>query len=155
LNVELEDISRAAIDRLWIIGDDEYTDSKLHYIYPSDMDTVPLSLIAYSDDGCADTLNRLLQIDRTAIFAPNTFTPSLETNSRWYIVSRDIEEMEVWIYNRQGNLVHYYSGADGYWDGTRNGKPCEQGVYVFRAEYHSRVYPDRLQSMIGTILLIR
>lgn len=155
LDIELEDISRASIDRLWMIGSEEFLDNKFTYTYPADEDTVPLVLIAYSDDGCADTLSKLLQIDRTTIFVPNTFTPGLETNSEWFVVSRDIEDMEVWIYNRQGNLVHHYTGADGSWDGTSNGVPCRQDVYVFRCEYRSRVYKDRQQTITGTILLLR
>lgn len=155
LAIEMEDISRASCDRLWLIGDEEYRTTKVSYTYPAEEDTVPLLLIAYSEDGCADTLHRLLQIDRTTIFAPNAFTPNLETNNQWFIVSRDIEYMEVWIYNRQGNLVHHYTGADGYWDGTHDGKPCRQDVYVYRCEYRSRVYKDRQQSLTGTIMLIR
>ena len=154
-DIELEDISRAAIDRLWIIGDKEYTEAKFVYTYPEEFDTVELRLIAYSDDECTDTLNRLLQIDRTIILAPNAFTPSQETNDRWFIATRDISSLEVWIYNRQGFLMHHYTGTDGYWDGTHNGTPCRQDAYVFRAEYRSRVYPDRLQTATGTIMLIR
>ena len=156
LEMRLEDISRSAIDRLWLIGDDLQTDEeKLYYTYPDEKDTVPLYLIAYSDDGCTDSLQRILRIDRTVIFVPNTFTPSLESNSRWFIYTQDITDMEVWIYNRQGNLVHHYIGTDGYWDGTSNGRNCPQAAYVYKAEYRSRVYPDRLQAITGTILLLR
>lgn len=156
LDIRLEDISRAAIDRLWLIGDDyTSTETKFTYTYPEEMDTVPLQLIAYSSDGCTDTVHRILQIDRTVIYVPNTFTPSLESNSRWFIYTQDVTDMEVWIYNRQGNLVHHYLGTDGYWDGTSDGKNCPQGAYVFKAEYHSRAYPERLQALTGTILLLR
>ncbi len=156
LEMRLEDISRSAIDRLWLIGDDLQTDEeKLYYTYPDEKDTVPLYLIAYSDDGCTDTLQRILRIDRTVIFVPNTFTPSLESNSRWFIYTQDITDMEVWIYNRQGNLIHHYIGTDGYWDGTSNGRNCPQAAYVYKAEYRSRVYPERLQAITGTILLLR
>lgn len=156
LDVSLADISRAAIDRLWLIGDDfQSTEEEFVYTYPDEHDTVPLYLIVYSDDGCTDTVHRILQIDRTAIYVPNVFTPSLESNSRWFIYAQDLTDMEVWIYNRQGNLVYHYLGADGYWDGTSDGKDCPQGAYVFKAEYHSRVYPDRQQSITGTILLLR
>ncbi len=157
LEVELYDDSRASIDRLWLLGDDfQSTEHKFYYTYPEEQDTVPLYLIAYSDDGCTDTLHSLLQIDRSAIFAPNAFTPNRETNNRWYIVSSDVTDIEVWIYNRQGNLLHHYTGVDGYWDGTTDGgNDCSQGAYVFRAEYRTRVYPERQQSLTGTILLIR
>ena len=156
LEVQLRDESRAAIDRLWLIGD-EYTSANeaLTYVYPEEFDTVQLYLIAYSEDGCEDTLRSILQIDRSVIFAPNAFTPNQSTNDRWFLISKDLSELEVWIYNRQGNLVHHYEGTDGYWDGTSNGRDCPQGAYVFKAEYRSRVYPDRMETLTGTILLIR
>lgn len=152
LDVEIYDNSRAAIDRLWLIGDDfQSTEEAFNYTYPEEYDSVPLYLIAYSEDGCADTLYTILQIDRSSIFVPNAFTPSQSTNDRWYIVAQGLTELEVWIYNRQGNLVYHYEGMDGYWDGGN----CPQGSYVFKAEYRVHAYPDRKQSLSGTILLIR
>lgn len=157
LDVQLNDMSRASSGRLWLVGDDVTShQEKLSYTYPEDRDTVPLYLIAYSDDGCTDTLHTLLQIDRTVVYVPNAFTPTLETNNKWFIYTQDITDIEVWIYNRQGNLVFHYTGPDGQWDGnTHSGIPCPQGSYVFKADYTSRVYPERPQSITGTILLIR
>ena len=157
LDIELTDNSRASIDRLWLIGDEfQSTEPKLTYTYPEEHDSVKLYLIAYSADGCADTLRSLLQIDRSLIFAPNAFTPTQETNSRWYLYSQDLTQLEVWIYNRNGNLVYHYEGMDGSWDGTfEDGGNCPQGAYVFKAEYRTRVYPNRLQTLAGSILLIR
>lgn len=156
LHVELRDVSRAAVDRLWIVGDVVSNLSHLEYTYPEAEDSVEAMLIAYSHDDCADTAVTIIRIDRSTLFAPNAFTPGREDNNRWQLFGIQVPYLEVWIYNRQGNLVATYSGLEGSWDGTDlNGRPCEQGAYVFKAEYRTLLHPDRNQSITGTILLIR
>ena len=156
LNIELRDVSRAAVDRLWIVGDITSKLAHLDYTYPEAEDSVEAMLIAYSFDECADTAVTVIRIDRSTLFAPNAFTPGRDDNNRWQLIGVQVPYLKVWIYNRQGNLVATYEGLDGSWDGTDiNGRPCEQGAYVYKAEYRTLLHPDRNQSITGTILLIR
>ena len=156
LKVTLQDRSRAAIDRQWTLEDFVTNQPKFEYTYPEELDSVDAMLVAFSDDGCTDTVVTTLRIDRARIFAPNTFTPNQPTNDRWYLVGQQIATLEVWIYNRQGNLVYHYDTPDGSWDGTMSdGTPCPQAAYVYRASYTTLLYPDRQQSITGTILLLR
>lgn len=156
LTVNLRDVSRAAVDRTWFIGDLVSNEKHLTYLYPEEEDSLEVTLIAYSIDECADTAVTVVRIDRSTLFAPNAFTPGQSDNSRWQLFGMQVPHLEVWIYNRQGNMVAHYEGIEGSWDGTDlNGHPCQQGAYVFKAEYSTLLHPDRQQSMTGTILLIR
>ena len=156
LNVSLVDRSRGAIDRLWIAGDFESHLMKTDFTYPEELDSLETMLIAYSDDGCADTLSTMLRIDRSVLFAPNAFTPTQETNNRWMLIGQQVENLEVWIYNRHGNLVYHYEGIGEGWDGNDlTGHACQQGAYVFKAQYNTSVNPQLKLSLTGTILLIR
>lgn len=154
--VELHDMSIGAEERLWLIGGIEYTDKDITYAYPGGADSIEAVLIAYSRDGCTDTLTNWLQIDRSVVAAPNIFTPTRESNSRWHLGLRDIESAEVWIYDRNGMLVYHCEGIDCTWDGTDpSGQPCVQGVYVFNATYTTRTHPGRKQRLTDTIALVR
>ena len=156
LTVELRDASRANIDRMWIVGDMTSHQKIVSFTYPEAEDSVEAWLIAYSQDECADTAITIIRIDRSTLFAPNAFTPNQETNERWQLIGMQVENLNVWIYNRHGNLVYTYSGIDGSWDGRDlNGNDCHQGAYVYKAEYNTTMHPDRPQSITGTILLIR
>ncbi len=153
--VRLRDVSSGADGRLWEV-DGGTSDSELWIIaYPVDKDSVPVTLIATTRAGCNDTVREMLYLDRATLFTPNVFTPDKESNNRWQPAMYDIVKLEVSIYDRQGRLIYSYEGVDGYWDGTHNGKPCQQGAYVFTARYVSRLYPGRVQTMNGTITLLR
>lgn len=156
LDVEFNDNSRDATDRLWLVGDYETRQPNFRYTYPTEYDSLIATLIASNTEGCSDTTSVLLQIDRGAVITPNVFTPSLETNNKWFVATTDIVELNVWIYNRQGNLVCSYSDTDGYWDGrTTDGQECPQGAYVYHVKYRTKVHAERLQELTGTLLLLR
>lgn len=156
LEMEFHDDSRAARWRVWTVGDYVTTLQSFRYTYPAELDSVTAELTVGDGEGCEDKSEVLLQIDRSAVTSPNAFTPSLESNNKWYLATEDIIELELWIYNRNGNLVGHYTGVDGSWDGrTLDGQACPQGAYVYKALYRSRVYTERLKEKSGTILLIR
>ena len=156
-HITLRDISHDAIDRLWIVDNYESHQKNISIEYPEEFDSIEAMLIAFSDDGCTDTVTNTIRIDRAVIFAPNAFTPNQADNSRWSLFGQQIATLEVWIYNREGLLVYHYEGADGSWDGrSQNGENnCPQGAYVYRANYTTLLHPSRKQTITGTILLIR
>jgi gliding motility-associated-like protein len=154
--VVFSDNSQDAVSRIWYIGDYQSSLQQFSYNYPTDYDSIIVQLIAINSEGCHDTADVLLQLDRSHITIPNAFTPSRDDNNLWYVVTQDVIELQVWIYNRQGNLVATYDQPDGHWDGCNLvGQPCPQGSYVYKAHYRTRVHPERLQKKTGTILLIR
>jgi gliding motility-associated-like protein len=153
---QLHDNSAYAASRLWIIEDNHFTQHSLAYTFPDGIDTLPVTLVAYSPEGCTDTARTAILIDRAAIFTPNAFTPNQSTNNTWQPVLNEIEYLEVWIYNRTGLLVTHLEGTDLRWDGTSaDGVDCPQGAYVYNLQYRTTPRPEKLQSLTGTILLIR
>ena len=155
-NFDLHDNSEYASSRLWIIEDNHFTQHSLSYTFPDGTDTLPVTLVAYSPEGCTDTARTAILIDRAAVFTPNAFTPSESTNNTWQPVLNEIEYLEVWIYNRTGLLVAHLEGTDLRWDGTADdGTACPQGAYVYNLHYRTIPRPEKLQSLTGTILLIR
>ena len=60
------------------------------------------------------------------------FTPNNDLlNDIFRSTSLNIAEWDSRIYNRWGHLVYHSVEPDIMWDGKWNGKPCEDGVYVY------------------------
>lgn len=117
-------------------------------------DTVSVTLTTCNAQNCcADTLLVFPLKVRSAWF-PNTFTPSLDNNNRFgCVTSYEVKDFELHLYDRHGILVWQTSDVTEQWDGTRNGNPVPQGVYVFRWTLRDR-NGDR-QHGTGTVTLIR
>lgn len=154
-DIRLYDYSEHNSSRTWLIEDHTYTDDHLTYTFPEDADSLPVTLVAVSNEGCTDTAITVILIDRATLFTPNVFTPSESTNNTWQPVLLDILSLEIWIYNRQGQIVAHLEGTDAYWDGTSNGTPCPQGAYVYTLLYRPKARPEKQIRTNGTILLLR
>ena len=75
-------------------------------------------------------------IDSVFILAPNVFSPNLSNNNIFQLYcTPHIQEAQVTVYNRLGNIVARFDGLTGHWDGTANGQPCPQGTYVYFVKY--------------------
>lgn len=114
-------------------------------------------------DGCDSIIRLNLVVHNEAlIWIPNAFTPDLETNNRFQIITYGVTEVEVTIFDRWGNTVACFNGLDGYWDGTHtgptpnlhNGTPCKQDTYVYLVYYRRESSSRQLQRKTGTITLI-
>jgi len=67
------------------------------------------------------------------IFIPNAFTPDGDgKNDILYVRGIYIEEMELLIFDRWGNVVFETMNQQHGWDGTYKGKKAEPGVYVYQ-----------------------
>ena len=88
------------------------------------------------------------------LFAANAFTPNEDgSNDRFLIEGVFLEAYELRIYNRWGRQLFSSNSIGAAWDGTANGVPVQEGVYVFIAEglgYNG----DRIRK-VGTVTLIR
>ena len=66
-----------------------------------------------------------------------------------------MRQLSLSIFNRQGLLVYTTDHPEEGWDGTHEGEPCMQGAYVWHLTYTTDITPERTQSAIGTITLLR
>lgn len=117
-----------------------------------------VTLIAMNASGCNDTLYYNLQVaSEVLLFAPNAFTPDGdEHNQTWKfeIQGVDVYDFSVSIYNRWGEMIWESRDPSIGWDGTRNGKLVQEGVYTWRMEFGNEVNDDR-EVVMGHVNLIR
>jgi len=88
------------------------------------------------------------------IYIPNSFTPDGDgLNDVLYVRGIYIEEMELKIFNRWGELVFETKNQSVGWDGTRNSKLVDPDVYIF--SLNIICYGEVLFSKKGNITVIR
>ncbi len=107
--------------------------------------------------GCAtaDTINILRSCD---ISIPNAFTPDGNGHNDFFLPhdwqARGIVQYNMQLFNRWGEQVYHARGLRGNgWDGTRQGIPQPQGVYIYLIEVMFRNGENI--SYTGNVTLIR
>ena len=96
-----------------------------------------IMLVATSELGCTDTaLYELIVFPEILIYAPNTFTPDGdEFNQGWrvYMEGVDLQDFELVIYNRWGEIIWESHDISVEWDGTygQNGRQVQDGTYTW------------------------
>ncbi len=91
------------------------------------------------------------------VFVPNAFTPGSGMNPYFYPVVPNYTHLEFFVYNRWGQLIFKCDNPNDSWDGTLNGKPVQQDVYVWKIlvkGYDKNYLIDQYQA-VGTVALIR
>jgi gliding motility-associated-like protein len=117
-----------------------------------------VTLIVENEDGCTDTITRVVQIvSEVIIYAPNTFTPDGdEFNQQWFlhIDGIDVTQFDLFIFNRWGETVWESHDPKGAWDGTYHGKIVQEGTYTWRLETKD-ITTDKKYEFGGHITILR
>ncbi|RED97052.1 PKD domain-containing protein [Marinoscillum furvescens] len=79
------------------------------------------------------------------IFVPNAFSPNGNgQNEEWFAFPNEyIENFQVYVYNRWGDLVFHSSNKNFRWDGTFAGQYVQQGTYAYRMVFTSSLEPEQ------------
>ncbi|MFM7023612.1 MAG: gliding motility-associated C-terminal domain-containing protein [Flavobacteriales bacterium] len=85
-----------------------------------------------------ETQDQIQVIDycETTVFVPNCFTPNGDHhNDEFKPAGRNLENFELLIFNRWGELIFSSNNADEGWNGSYKGQPVEEDVYVWKLSY--------------------
>jgi gliding motility-associated-like protein len=154
----------------WEFGDGNTSsvESPLHqYLDPG---VYGVTLIANNIYNCPDTFKL-----EDAVFAegggdlqfPNAFTPSSTgsndgyfdlnannfNNDIFFPLYRGVDEYQLMIFNRWGELIFESREVNRGWDGYYRGDPCQQDVYVWKVR--ARFSDGTERTMAGDVTLIR
>jgi gliding motility-associated-like protein len=99
-----------------------------------------ITVYVISNEGCyGDTATLWVDIDECSydgIYIPNSFTPTNDgINDIFKPVGQNLKEIDMYIFNRWGELIYEMHRLDEGWDGTYKGTPCQQEVYVWLLKY--------------------
>lgn len=96
----------------------------------------------------------VLSCDNPYVFVPNAFSPNGDgVNDALYVRSRIVKNCQFVVYSRWGQKVFETTDMEVGWDGTFNGKPCQNGVY----DYYLKVtcINDQENEIKGNVMLVR
>jgi gliding motility-associated-like protein len=99
-----------------------------------------ISVYVISDAGCyGDTSYLWVDIDECSfdgIYVPNSFTPGNDgVNDVFKPIGQNLEDLDMYIYNRWGGMIYELHGIDDSWDGTYRDGDVQHGVYVWVLNY--------------------
>lgn len=130
--------------------DDENTDNVCYYVVARAELTLPggetRTIFSRSNTYCVQ--------QNVRIRVPNAFIPSgINTHFKPALVFGETASFWMRIYNRNGAMIFETQDAETGWDGSTNGNPVPQGVYV----YHIRItqLDGQVADRRGTVMLIR
>jgi gliding motility-associated-like protein len=110
------------------------TDIQPSYVFP-EVDTFNIELTVVSVNGCTNTSTKPLIIqDEYAVYIPNAFSPDGDNiNEEFKVVGVGISKVEMYIFNRWGEMIFSTTEKDKGWNGkdSKNNR-IENGVYIFK-----------------------
>ena len=158
--VTLTDKSPYSVRRVWYFEDGtplmETTSPCSHNFGEVSADSVDVTLVAYNDLECSDTLVFRLPVTQFTFYAPNAFTPERPDNNTFSVfTANEQENFSVFIYDRMGRQVYTSNDLHFKWNGTTmDGAKCPQGSYAYII-YYRRPGTEDIVTQKGTITLIR
>lgn len=142
-------LSNQANQFQWDFGDGQ-TSTQLSPVHVfQEIGSYDITLIANNEYNCPDTLtveDAVLVDAGGYIDFPNAFTPdplggangaydpNMLNNDVFFPVFDGVEEYQLQIYNRWGELLYESEDIHRGWDGYYRGNLAQQGVYVWRAQ---------------------
>ncbi|MBR9861677.1 T9SS type B sorting domain-containing protein, partial [bacterium] len=88
-------------------------------------------LFAQNEAGCVDTAQKWLSVyDAFTLYVPNAFSPNGDhLNDGFRPILSGMEEYEIMIYNRLGQVLFRSEDPNSSWDGTYRGELVQDGHY--------------------------
>ena len=157
--VTFTDESPYSVRRVWHFDEgiaEETTTPCSHNFGEVSSDSVNVTLVAYNDLECSDTLAFKLPVTQFTFFAPNIFTPERPDNNTFQVyTANEQENFSIQIYDREGRQVFTSNDLHFRWNGvSTEGIKCPQGTYVFIVNYR-RPGTEDIVTQKGAITLLR
>jgi gliding motility-associated-like protein len=111
------------------------------------------NVVFIDTNGCRTT-NLVYISYKGIIYVPNTFTPDgSKFNEVFKAYGEGINQFEMLIFNRWGELIKTLNSIDDYWDGRYKGQMCQDGTYTWKLTFNdiTGVY----QTLTGHVNLLK
>ncbi|MBK9283898.1 MAG: PKD domain-containing protein [Sphingobacteriaceae bacterium] len=165
--VPLTNLSSGATSYSWLFGDGgSSTDFSPVYSY-QEPGEYNIKLIAISEKNCKDTFllaEKVKAIVEAGVLIPNAFTPNTssspggiydpkdKSNDVFHPVLRNVEEFNMKVFSRWGELLFETENVNEGWDGYFRGKLCLQDVYVWKI--HAKFKDGQTFDKTGDLTLL-
>ena len=114
-----------------------------------------VTIYSFNNEGCYETAQLTITYYAMAsLYVPNTFSPDGDEFNNLFVAKGDnIDEFEMNIFNRWGQLLFTTYDLNVGWDGTFGGRRVEDGTYVYTIRYKTTSYD--YQILNGHVNIIR
>ncbi len=156
--------SSNANNYVWNFGDDPSTSTEVnptHEFLSSEPSSYIITLIAYSANGCSDTIFKTIELQEDLIFyVPNAFTPDDEDNVNptfkpVFTSGFNPYNYCLLVFDRWGEIVFESHNSDIGWDGSYGKtKRVQDGVYTWKIDF-TRDSNDQRILVVGHVNLLR
>ena len=138
--VQFTSSSTGATDYFWDFGNGEVSYMESPKITFAQDGTYTVMLVAVSALGCHDTAMIAYDMMFKGLYVPNAFAPggTIQATRIWKPAGVNLATYQAQVYNSYGmqiwssTLLDEAGSPAESWDGTFNGKPCQQDVYVWK-----------------------
>jgi gliding motility-associated-like protein len=131
--------SSGAVSYVWNMGDGSGPLTVFEpglYTYPLyQLDEYTISLLVTAENGCTDSTDLTVFIDNDVIiYVPNAFTPDDDAYNQTFepVIASIIDQYNLLIYNRWGEIIFESFNKNVGWDGTYNGVRVQDGTYTWQ-----------------------
>ena len=148
--------STGASQYSWFFGDGEKSnETHLAHLFSS-LGRVGIKLVAKSEFGCIDSISDYADIVGSTT-VPNAFSPhsNVEKNRVFYPIPQgmQVNNYELKVYNRWGNVVFISNDSSQGWDGSINGsEKAAAGAFVWTLTYDDQTGAKHKDA--GTVLVL-
>ncbi|HEU4717128.1 MAG TPA: choice-of-anchor L domain-containing protein [Bacteroidia bacterium] len=117
--------------------------------------TYQAMMIVSDATGCADTISMTIVVENeSSFYVPNAFTPNGSgQNDVFYAYGSNIDNFDMLVFDRWGNLLFESHDINKGWDGTYKNQPCEEDVYVWKITYTNS--HGEKKKAIGSVSLLK
>jgi len=136
LVVDFTNTSSGALTYNWNLDGGNMNSTQTHPSFSYDVPGLyDVTLIA-SDGNCSDSSFSTITVTGVSSIGEiaNIFSPNGDgINDNFLIPCVGMKTLEVYIFNRYGNIVYEWKGKNGFWDGHTypSGQPVPDGTYFY------------------------
>jgi gliding motility-associated-like protein len=143
----------------WYVNGTPYVSDELTYTF-----TQPgnYNIVLRRDNGpCYDEVNYQVTVTNCPgiiYWVPNSFTPDGNEHNQLFgpimTEGHDINGFSFKIFNRWGEIIWESNDPNGKWDGSYNGKLCQDGTYIWKLQFNVFGDDGKIENS-GHVILIR
>lgn len=139
----------------WAPEANGYESDSTLILFPGNTATYYISAEKYPGCMLTDTLHVIVDDCRNILYFPNAFTPNGDGSNEIFKPHADgvLEQYELSVYNRWGQLIFTSREATSGWNGCFHGQMQPTGAFIWVCRYQFK--GDRPRMKKGDILLIR
>jgi hypothetical protein len=162
-----ENESTDGLSSVWDFGDGGFSSEWDTYHTYSHSGIYPVTLTVYNSYGCFRDFTQVIEVlENLQVFVPTAFTPPSGgyadgINDGWRPEISDaslVDQYDLWIYNRWGQLVWHSQDPEAYWIGEAQNDGdyfAVNDVYTWVLQLDSFMLPGSSREWKGHVTLFR